>query len=70
MEYKKEKETIATDNLSRRDEAERRDEVEVSTLLVVTTVESDWVERVRTMVKTEEYFQEFKTKGEAARLAL
>ena len=59
MEYKKGKKNVYVDSLSKKEESD-----EVSPLLV-TTVEYDWIEQVRSMVIVDEYFNDLNSKWEA-----
>jgi len=61
-EYKKRQENVVANGLSRIEESE------ANVLLMVTAVESDWVEQVKAMVQTDDYFQSLNTKWEAGTL--
>ena len=63
VEYKKGKENIAADSLSRRDESP-----DMPTLLEITVVESDWVRLLKEMVKTDTFFSELNTKWNEGQL--
>ena len=62
VEYKKEKENVAADSLS------RKAYVEESTVLMITSLESDWLGQLRTMVDTEGFFVELNSKWEDGKL--
>ena len=59
VEYKKGRENVATDSMSRRNEAD-----DDSAFLMITAVESDWIDQVIAMVHVDSHFQELKTKWE------
>jgi len=56
VEYKKGRENIAAYGLS------RRDETDANIRLMITAVESDWIEHVKTVVQTDGYFQDLNNK--------
>jgi len=62
VEYKKGKEHVAADGLS------RRDEVDSPSLLTVVAVESDWIQQVREMVISDNYFEDIKIKLDGGKL--
>ena len=62
VKYKKEKDNITADSLSRRGEEES------SSLLAVLAVESDWVSQVRKKVESDDYSKRIKTKLEEGKL--
>ena len=53
-----------TDNLS------RREETDDNTILMVTAVEAYWIDQVRGLVQTDNYYQELNTKWEEGTLDL
>ena len=57
------RENVATDSMSRRNEAD-----DDSAFLMITAVESDWIDQVIAMVHVDSYFQELKTKWETGTL--
>ena len=62
VEYKKGRDNVAADGLSRREEANE------SNFLMITAVETDWVDQVRTRVQTDDYFHNINTKWEQGTL--
>ena len=51
VEYKKGRENMAADILS------RREEIEDQVCMMISAVESDWIEQVRVLVQEDIYFQ-------------
>jgi len=61
VEYNKRKENIAADSLPRKEEEE-------TTVLMITAVSSDWLEQLKSMVRSDEFFKELDRKWETGTL--
>jgi len=57
--YEKGKENVAADSLSRKGDDDEK------VLLMITAVNSSWIEQVKTMVQNDKYFQELNARWEA-----
>ena len=62
VEYKKGKENVAADCLSRRGEPEE------GSSLVITAVEADWIEQIRDIINSDEFLIELKARWDAGNL--
>jgi len=62
VEYKKSKDNVAADSLSRREEIDSSliSVKESATSLTMVAVESNWLSKVKEMVETEDFFKNLK----------
>ena len=63
VEYKKERDNVTADSLTRRDETDSSPifETEYASLVTLVAVESNWLSQVRKMVEIDDFFKSFVT---------
>jgi len=62
VEYKKEKENVSTDSLSKKVDTDE------TSILIITKVESDWLVQLKAMIGANEFFQDLNSKWETGSL--